>query len=136
MSRMPSNPYIQNTRQELYVAAQKRAGHLLDGPHSDTGHLILAMAMQLHTAQQATRGPGGHLKGSGSLVDAYGPRLELLLRNARYEVLRDAADAVLGAGAERWLSPGYYDGSPYQRGIASDAGLLEVLAELELLRKR
>ena len=133
---MAKNPYINQTRSELFDSAQNRAGKLLDGPHSDTGHLLLAMAMQLHTAQQATRGPGGNLKGSGSLADAYGPRLELLLRNARYEVLRDAADAVLGPGAERWLSPGYYTGSPYERGIASDAGLLEVLAELELLRKR
>jgi len=133
---MAKNPYINQTRSELFDSAQNRAGKLLDGPHSDTGHLLLAMAMELHTSKMATRGPGGQLKGSGSLVDAYGPRLELLLRNARYEVLRDAADAVLGAGAERWLSPGYYTGSPYERGIESDAGLLEVLAELELLRKR
>ena len=133
---MAKNPYINQTRSELFESAQKRAGHLLEGPHSDTGHLLLAMAMELHTAKMATRGPGGQLKGSGSLVDAYGPRLELLQRNARYEVLRDAADAVLGADAKRWFSPGYYTGSPYQRGIESDAGLLEVLAELELLRKR
>jgi len=133
---MAKNPYINQTRSELFDSAQNRAGKLLDGPHSDTGHLLLAMAMQLHTAQQATRGPGGNLKGSGSLVDAYGPRLELLQRNARYEVLRDAADAVLGSKAGAWVQPCHYDGSPCERGMASDAGLLEVLAELELLRKR
>lgn len=133
---MAKNPYINQTRSELFDSAQKRAGNLLDGPHSDTGHLLLAMAMQLHNADMATRGPGGQLKGAGSLSDAYAQRLELLQRNARYEVLRDAADATLGSKAGAWLQPGYYDGSQCERGMASDAGLLEVLAELELLRKR
>ncbi|MEN5207985.1 hypothetical protein ABE493_07665 [Stenotrophomonas terrae] len=133
---MAKNPYINQTRSELFDSAQNRAGKLQDGPHSDTGHLLLAMAMQLHNADMATRGPGGQLKGSGSLSDAYAQRLELLQRNARYEVLRDAADATLGSKATAWLQPGYYDGSPYQQGMVSDAGLLEVLAELELLRKR
>lgn len=133
---MAKNPYINQTRSELFDSAQNRAGKLLDGPHSDTGHLLLAMAMELHTSKMATRGPGGNLKGAGTLLDAYGPRLELLLRNARHEVLLDAADVVLGAKARAWLNPGYYEGSPVQRGMASDAGLLEVLAELELLRKR
>ncbi len=133
---MPTNPYSQHTREQLYAAAQRRAAKLLDGPHSDTGHLLLALAMELHDSRMATRGPGGDLKGAGTLIDAYGPRLELLLRNARHEVLLDAADVVLGAKARAWLNPGYYEGSPVQRGMASDAGLLEVLAELELLRKR
>jgi hypothetical protein len=133
---MATNPYIHQTRAQLYTAAQNRAGHLLSGPHSDTGYLLLALASQLHTAQAATRGPSGELHGNGTLIDAYANRLDVLQRNARYEVLRDATDAVLGAGAQRWISPGHYDGSPYQRGTASDAGLLEVLTELEQLRKR
>ena len=70
------------------------------------------------------------------MPESYASRIELLQRNARYEVLQDAADAALGGKAGAWLQPGYYDGSPYERGMASDAGLLEVLAELELLRKR
>lgn len=133
---MATNPYIHQTRAQLYTAAQHRAGHLLSGPHSDTGHLLLALAMELHTAQAATRSPSGQLRGNGTLIDAYADRLELLQRNARHEVLRDAADAVLGGKAERWLKPGYYTGSPIQRGVDSDAGLREVLGELELLRKR
>ena len=133
---MAKNPYINQTRSELFDSAQNRAGHLLDGPHSDTGHLLLAMAMQLHDATMATRNPQGKLKGAGTLAESYASRIELLQRNARYEVLRDAADAVLGNKATAWLQPGYYDGSPCDRGMASDAGLLEVLAELELLRKR
>lgn len=133
---MASNRFINLSRAELYAAAQSRAGKLLAGPHSDTGHLLLTLAMQLHTAHQATRNPSGELRGNGTLIDAYANRLELLYRNARHEVLRDAADAVLGGKAERWLKPGYYDGSPIQRGVDSDAGLHEVLAELELLRKR
>jgi len=133
---MATNPYMDKTREQLYASAQARAGKLLEGPHSDTGHLLLALAMELHEARMATRAPGGNLKGAGTLLDAYGPRLELLLRNARHEVLRDAADAVLGAKARGWLNPGYYDGSPVQRGMESDAGLLEVLGELEALRKR
>ncbi|WP_054658967.1 hypothetical protein [Stenotrophomonas pictorum] len=133
---MATNPYTHQTRAQLYTAAQNRAAKLLDSPHSDTGHLLLALAAQLHTARMATRSPGGELKGAGTLLDAYADRLELLQRNARHEVLHDAADAVLGNRAERWLRPGYYEGSPYQRGIESDAGLREVLGELELLRKR
>lgn len=133
---MAKNPYIHQTRSELFDSAQRRAGNLLDGPHSDTAHLLLAMAMQIHNANMATRNPQGQLKGAGTLAECYAARIELLQRNARYEVLLDAADVVLGGKAAAWLSPGYYTGSPYERGIASDAGLLEVLGELEALRKR
>ena len=133
---MAKNPYIHQTRSELFDSAQRRAGKLLDGPHSDTAHLLLAMAMQLHHANMATRNPEGQLKGAGTLAESYAARIELLQRNARYEVLLDAADVVLGGKAAAWLSSGYYTGSPYERGIASDAGLLEVLGELEALRKR
>lgn len=133
---MAKNPYIHQTRSELFDSAQRRAGNLLDGPHSDTAHLLLAMAMQIHTATMATRNPQGNLKGVGTLAESYAGRIELLQRNARYEVLRDAADVVLGSKAAAWLNPGCYTGSPYERGIASDAGLLEVLGELEALRKR
>lgn len=133
---MAKNPYIHQTRSELFDSAQRRAGKLLNGPHSDTGHLLLAMAMQLHDAAMATRSPQGELKGAGTLAESYASRIEVLQRNARYEVLRDAADVVLGGKANAWLGPGYYVGSPYQRGTDSDAGLLEVLGELEALRKR
>lgn len=132
---MGTNRYRDCTRAELYTAAQARAGKLLEGPHSDTGHLLLALAMQLHDASMATRGPGGGLKGSGTLLDAYGTRLERLQRNARYEVLRDATDVVLGNRANLWLKSGHGPESPYHRALDSDAGLLEVLAELEALRK-
>jgi hypothetical protein len=133
---MAKNPYIHQTRSELFDSAQRRAGNLLDGPHSDTAHLLLAMAMQIHNANMATRNPQGQLKGAGTLAESYASRIDLLQRNARYEVLLDAADAVLGGKAAAWLNPGYYTGSPYERGIASDGGLLEVLGELEALRKR
>jgi hypothetical protein len=133
---MAKNPYIHQTRSELFDSAQNRAGKLFGGPHSDIAHLLLAMAMQLHNANMATRGPGGQLKGSGGLMDAYSQRLELLQRNARYEVLRDAADVALGSKAGAWLQPGSYDGSPCERGMASDAGLVGVLAELDAIRKK
>lgn len=133
---MATNPYNQHTRARLYAAAQNRAGQLLNGPHSDTAHLFLAMAMQLHEATMATRNPQDELKGAGTLAESYASRIELLHRNARYEVLRDAADVVLGGKATAWLQPGYYHGSPCQRGTDSDNGLLEVLGELEALRKR
>lgn len=133
---MAKNPYIHQSRSELFDSAQSRAGKLLDGPHSDTGHLLLAMAMQLHDATMATRNPQGDLKGAGTLSESYASRIELLQRNARYEVLRDAADVVLGGKATAWLQPGYYDGSPCERGMASDAGLVGVLAELDAIRKK
>lgn len=131
---MAKNPYIEQPRPALYASAQRRAGKLLAGPHSDTGHLLLAMAMQLHLAGMATRGPGDQLKGSGSLLDAYSTRLERLQRDARHEVLRDATDLVLGNRAFRWLRSCDGPGSPYYRALESDAGLREVLAELEALR--
>jgi len=133
---MATNPYNQRSRADLFKAAQNRAGKLLASPHSDTGHLLLSLAMELHDAKMATRSPRGELKGSGTVLEAYGRRLETLQHQARYEVLRDAADAVLGRRARAWLSPGYYEGSPYQRGMASDAGLLEILGELEALRRQ
>lgn len=133
---MAKNPYIEQPRPALYASAQQRAGKLLAGPHSDTGHLLLAMAMQLHTAAMATRGPGGQLKGSGSLLEAYSTRLERMQRDARHEVLRDAADLVLGNRAFHWLRSCDGAGSPYYRALESDSGLREVLGELEALRKR
>ena len=128
-----ANPYIDHTRLELYRAAQARAGELLESD-ADTAHLLLAMAMQLHVAHRASRGPDGGISGQ-SLHDAYRDRLALLMRNARYEVLRDAADAVLGQGAHQWLTAPAAGGSPYERAVAGNTGLAEVLAELEAMRK-
>lgn len=133
---MATNPYIQNSRAELYSATQARAGDLLaagDDASIDTAHLLLALAMQLHDARLAAS--GGVTQAAGTLRSRYRARLDQLQRNARYEVLRAAADELLGGRADAWLQPGKYADSPYERALASNAGLAAILDELDALRK-
>lgn len=133
---MAANRHINSTRAKLYADAQTRAGVMLAGESPDpvdTAHLLLALAMQLHDAKLAMH--SGLLGTDAPLRARYRHRFDHLLRNARQEIIRAAADEVLGAGAQQWLRPDRQIDSAYQRAVESNAGLGAVLDELDALKK-
>jgi len=99
--------------------------------------LLDALARQVHHGQ--------HLEGDAeqllldpaeSLLTVFGPKLSEAQRNARHQIVLEAANVTLRSRAAAWL----YDGQPGQarhaRAVASNSGLAKVLAQLEEIRAK
>ncbi len=97
--------------------------------------LLEVLAQQVHHGGGTGGDPEKMLQHPGAtLTSVFGPKLTEQLRNARHVLVLEAANITLRNRAHDWLSTA--DGGPtrHSRAVASNAGLAEVLRELEALR--
>lgn len=121
-----------------YVSAHQRRLLRTPTPGMDRqlADLLDALATQVHhgahiegDAEQLLKDPGA------TLLGVFGPKLAELQRNARHHVVLEAANVTLRKRAAEWLEAGEPGQTRHARALASNRGLAEVLAELQMLRK-
>ncbi len=105
------------------------------GTDRSLADLLEALAKQVHhglhiegDAQQLLQDPGA------TLLGVFGPKLAEAQRNARHHVVLEAANVTLRTHAAEWLKSGEPGQSRYDRAVASNRGLADILAELEKSR--
>lgn len=124
--------------QRRHVTAQQRRLVRTPAPGIDRqlADLLDALAKQVHH--------GAHLEGDAeqllqdpvaTLLGVFGPKLVELQRNARHQVVLEAANVALRTHAAAWLEAGEGGQSRHARALAGNRGLAEVLVELDQVRK-
>lgn len=163
MEKGRTNCYANSTHAELHVFAGTAAAQLRGAAdYTDTlaagrtagkwrafgktpapgrdrqlANLLDALARQVHHGAHIEGDAEQQLRESGAtLLGVFGPRLVNLQRNARHLVVLEAANVTLRTRAEEWLAAGQPGRTTHERALASNQGLAEVLAELELLRSK
>lgn len=140
-----TNPYRGLTLNQLYRACQERAGELLQKPGrepvrrtreeraalaQDTAYLLLAVASAVDPGDATPDTARWNMKYGGvGFVEAFTEQARRNITTARWRVIRDAADLVLGSNLSRMDA--IIGGHPvYDRPYDSDAGLQRALEGL------
>lgn len=121
-----------------YVTHQQRRLVRVPAPGADRelADLLEALAKQVHHGAHIEGDAEQQLKDpAATLLGVFGPKLVELQRNARHHVVLEAANVALRKRAEEWLEAGEPGQTRHARALASNRGLAEVLAELELVRR-
>ena len=107
------------------------------GADRSLADLLDALARQVHHGEHLEGDAAQQLLEPGAtLLTVFGPRLANGQRNARHQVVLEAANLVLRTRAKEWLNAGKPGETRHDRAIASNRGLAAVLGELEAERKR
>jgi len=109
------------------------------GADRSLADLLDALARQVHHGEHLeVEGDAAQqlLEPGATLLTVFGPRLANRQRNARHQVVLEAANLVLRTRAKEWLNAGKPGETRHDRAIASNRGLAAVLGELEAERKR
>lgn len=107
------------------------------GADRSLADLLDALARQVHHGEHLEGDAAQQLLEPGTtLLTVFGPRLANRQRNARHQVVLEAANLVLRTRAKEWLNAGKPGETRHDRAIASNRGLAAVLGELEAERKR
>jgi hypothetical protein len=143
--KTPSNPYRDQPRDALHTAANKRAAELMKPTVArtpeqraalalDTAHLLLALAPYVSNGEYVAGTPLNTLQGGQiGLRDVFVAKYAKLLRDARYVVFMEAADAALGGGVAMWKAAPETGGALYESAMKSDDGLMAALAQMQVL---
>ncbi len=141
------NPYFGMELSELQAAMDERA-HILRNPppqprtpeqrvwlSQDTGHMLAIASRHLGGGQDTPGTPERALLGRPQdFVGAFSAFYRHERAGARHRTLTRAANAALGAGAQTWTRDALIDGERvYDLAMGSDAGLLQVLQQLQQL---